>query len=104
MFKLGLLTGNPFTVDHRFALSIHLMSAPSKNHSQRQLPILAHVSESGAGCSDRQIEPEPNSPAAPSTIRFHCDLVGMHVKGLRQLGKRLIALDRRQRHFRLEGA
>jgi len=31
-----------------------------------------------------------------------CDLVGMHIKLLRQLRKRLFALDRGQGHLRLE--
>ena len=94
------------TVDHRFALSMPaLLSAPSKkSFSSVSSPILACKRlqiDAGAALRSRRVRTRP--PRLRAAGLPWRDLVRVNIEKLRQFGQRLLAFDRRQCHFRLEG-
>ena len=94
-------------VDHRFALSIPaLLSAPSKKSFSSVIsPIFAcSVFKSTAGVGSAAAA-RPNTPAAAfQKLRPPLgDLVRVDIEALREFRQRLLALDGRERHLRLEG-
>ena len=94
-------------VDHRFALSRPaLLSAPSKkSFSSVSSPILAcsvFKSTGGAAASGLAAPEYPGRAFEKLRLPLR-DLVGVDIELLRQLGQRLLALDRGQGHLRLEG-
>jgi hypothetical protein len=100
-------------IDHRFALNMPaLMSAPSKkSFSSASTPILGSSPRTSLGVKHFQIHRWRNARSLGSEkpgrsfeqLRLPGrDLVGMHIENLRQFRQRLLALQRGQRHLRLE--
>ena len=93
-------------VHHRFALSRPaLLSAPDKESSVSvSSPILASsVFTSTGGDAALGFRTEHPGGSVQELSLPGRDLVRVHVELLRQLGQRLLALHRSQRHLRLEG-
>ena len=93
-------------VDHLLALrSPAFMSASYKNRShQGQLPDLRVQRLYIERClRRRRLRPAEDTRRTLQLLALPLrDLVGMHIKLLRQLQKRLFTLQRRQSHLRLE--